>query len=146
MLYFRANRLPRSKLYCLSVLHLIVSDVVFLKILLCSGISGLESTDQGCPNTRPCVGPDGRGCYKPVSRTLSSVESYLSKYFGANQIIFRKGFGLWSIVWWYNLMFQTSRGCPRFRPGRPAGRRVPLDRVPVAHSCTRFPCYLGMEI
>ena len=63
----------------------IVSDVVILKILLCSGISGLESTDQGCPNTRPCVGPDGRGCYKPVSRTLSSVESYLSGDFVANQ-------------------------------------------------------------
>ena len=29
----------------------IVSDVVILNVLLCSGISGLESTDQGCPNT-----------------------------------------------------------------------------------------------
>ena len=64
---------------------LIVSDVVIFKILLCSGISGLESTDHGCPNTRPCVGPGGRGCYKPVRRTLSSVESYLSGDFGYNQ-------------------------------------------------------------
>ena len=64
---------------------LIVSDVVILKILLCSGISGLESTDDGCPNTRPCVGPGGRGCYKPVRRTLSSVEFYLSGDFEDNQ-------------------------------------------------------------
>ena len=64
---------------------LIVSDVVILKISLCSGISGLESTDDGCPNTRPCVGPGGRGCYKPVRRTLSSVEFYLSGDFVDNQ-------------------------------------------------------------